>query len=149
MRKVMQSGRWAVCAALLLFGISTNWVGGGVMQSKLRPEIPIRTVKVAIEKSAHPQYVRQVKAFAHAFGFSTRFSQSSPDPADVLVQMWRNDVKMIAGMASKYGARDLAYELSFYGNGSNSPSYESLQVLVEGVRHFMGQIDRAVVTETK
>lgn len=78
------------------------------------PRNHVRAVKIAVDQSAHDQYVSQIKAFSEALGFSVQFSQTSPDPNDVVAHLARDDVWMIATLGSQlFGGPDLVYEFSF------------------------------------
>jgi hypothetical protein len=93
------------------------------------------------------QYVGQVKAFAQAFGFKLTLSQTSPYPNDIVAHMERNDVWTVGVMRSKLEAADPIYDFAFYSSADPSPSPASLDTVVEGLKHFLGQIQGAVVTE--
>jgi hypothetical protein len=108
----------------------------------------IRSVKASIDPDARDEYLGQVKAFAQAFGFNVRFSQTSPYPNDIMTHMERHDVWMTGGPVSKLGASDLAYEFAFYAHANRPVSAAALDPVVDGLRNFLGQIKGAVVTET-
>ncbi|MGC2776789.1 MAG: hypothetical protein WA418_14270 [Bradyrhizobium sp.] len=115
------------------------------------PEVnhAIRAVKVAIKGGARDHYVGEVEAFAKTFGFTPTFSQTSPDPNDIVAHLDRDDVLIVAVMASKIGGLEPAYKVYFYANRNQSMSPASLDPLVEGLKLHLGGIEGAIVTETK
>jgi hypothetical protein len=110
---------------------------------------PMRAVKVAIERNARDQYVEQVKAFANTFAFTPTFSQTSPDPNDIVVHLERDNVWMVGVMVTRLSATNLAYEFAFYTKRDQPISSTSLDPLVEGLRLYLGRVQGAVVTETQ
>jgi hypothetical protein len=107
----------------------------------------IRAVEVSIDGHVRDQYVRQVKEFAQVFSFKLTFSQTSPYPNDIVAHMERNDVWTVGVMRSKLDAADPTYDFAFYSHANPPPAPASLDTLVEGLKHFLGQVEGAVVSE--
>ena len=107
----------------------------------------IRMVNASIDPNARDQYVEQVKAFARAFGFTLTFSRTSPYPNDIVAHLERHDTRMVGVMASGFEAADLAYRFAFYVHPNRPISPASLDPVVEGLMHFLGRIEGAVVME--
>jgi hypothetical protein len=105
----------------------------------------IRFVRVDIQTGARDQYLAQVNAFARDRGLFLRFSQTSPDPNDVVAHLESEDVKIIAVMCSD--ARELAYDFAFYGLRGKLPAASALDTLVDRLKGFLGQISNAVITD--
>jgi hypothetical protein len=105
----------------------------------------VHIVRVDIRRDARDQYMAKVDAFARDRGLFLRFSQTSPDPNDIVAHMECEDVKIIAVMRSD--ARDLAYDFAFYGVRGIAPSASTLDPLIERLKGFLGQISGAVVTD--
>src|ERR1043166_4841069 len=109
---------------------------------------PLRSFDVVMEKSAHDQFVEQMRKFGTAFGFRMVIKPSSPRPYDTYVQMFRHDVDLTAANDSDTGARDLKFGVGFYPKrGQPAPSAESLAPLVEGLLVFLDQVPGATVTD--
>lgn len=108
----------------------------------------IRAVRIGIDRKAREQYLNQMKAFAETFGFTTRLSQTSPDPNDIVVHMERNGIQIVSGMASRFGGPDLAYKVFFYAASDRQVSSSSFDSLVADLKRFLGQVEGAVITES-
>jgi hypothetical protein len=73
-------------------------------------------VKVTMVKEALSAFSEQLHKFADANAFALRIAQSSPDATDILVQMWREDIKGVGVNSSEAGAPELTYDIAFYRN---------------------------------
>ena len=105
----------------------------------------IRIVRIDIRSEARDQYLAQVSAFARDQAFTLHFSQTSPDPNDIVAHMERADVRISAVIRSD--ARGLAYKFAFYGVRGNAPPVSTLDMLVDRLKDFLGQIGGAVITD--
>jgi len=143
MRKGFWLYQFVAWAAAFIMGVLVLWQER--IMSEPAIQHAIRVVRIDIRGDARDQYIAKVNAFARDQGFTLRFSQTSPDPNDIVAYMERDDVKVIAAMRSD--ARDLAYRLAFYGMRGKSPPVSTLDPLVERLKGFLGQIDGAVITD--
>jgi len=105
----------------------------------------VRIIRVDIRGDARDEYMANVNAFARDQGLFLRFSQTSPDPNDIVAHMERQDVKIIA--VKRLDGRDLAYTFGFYGMRGIAPPVSTLDLLVARLKGFLGQIGGAVITE--
>jgi hypothetical protein len=112
-------------------------------------ELPVRIVKVTFERTAREEFVKQVRKFADTHAFAIRVSQSSPDPDDTLVQMWRQDAKMLVVRVRDTSAQQLRYDVGIYANGDRSLPMTAVDQLVEGLRLTVQPIPLATFTTTK
>lgn len=121
------------------------------MRSPSPPGIgPVRALDVRMDKSAYDQFVAQMRNFGEAFGFEMLIKPSSPRPYDMFFQMWRDDVEVSASNGSDTGATDLTFGIGFYPKrGQPPPSPEDVAPLIEGLRHFLGLVPNAVITEVQ
>ena len=109
---------------------------------------PIRIVLVRLDQSARDQYIGQLNAFAREFGFTIRFSQTSPDPNDIVAHLERHDVWTAGALASDlFGGPELTYDFAFYGHRNLPVPDSTLDPVVTNLKRALSQIDRAVVTE--
>jgi hypothetical protein len=101
-----------------------------------------------MDKSAYEPFIAQMRSFGEAFGFKMLIKPSSPRPYDMFFQMWRHDVEVSASNDSDTGATDLKFGIGFYPKrGQPVPPPENVAPLVEGLRHFLGSVPSAVVTD--
>lgn len=119
------------------------------MKSPSPPGIaPLRALDVRMDKSAYDQFVAQMRSFGEAFGFKMLIKPSSPRPYDMFFQMWRHDVDLSASNGSDTGATDLKFGIRFYPKRDQpAPPPENVAPLLEGLRHFLGSVPSAVVTD--
>ena len=119
------------------------------MQSPSPPGIfPVRALDVRMDKSAYEQFIAQMRNFGEAFGFEMLIKPSSPRPYDMFFQMWRHDIEVSASNDSDTGATNLKFGIGFYPKrGQPVPLPENVAPLVEGLRHFLGSVPNAVITE--
>ena len=109
---------------------------------------PVRALDVRMDKSAHDDFVEQMRKFGAAFGFKMLIKPSSPRPYDTFVQMWRHDVELSASNGSDTGAIDLKFGIAFYPKrGQPAPPPENVAPLVEGLRLFLNEVPSAAVTD--
>src|SRR5437763_1844475 len=149
---IMRKAFWiwqftAWTAVVILALVMLFWESG--MRSPSPPGIfPVRALDVRMERSAHEQFVAQMRSFGDAFGFKMLIKPSSPRPYDTFFQMWRHDVDLTASNRTDAGAADLKFGIHFYPKRDQpAPPPENVAPLVEGLRHFLGSVPNAVVTE--
>jgi hypothetical protein len=119
--------------------------------AKSNSESPIRAVQVTISKVALDQYTSQIRKFADTYSFAIRVSHSSPSPEDILVQMWREDVKIIGVNASDPGAREVTFDIALYRSCDCVGPIQkaSIDQLIHGLQQTVGQVHGAVFSEIK
>lgn len=134
---------WAVVAVMAALVLGQERI-----MSEPRAYHPIRIVLVQFDQSARAQYIQQLNSFAREFGFTIKFSQTSPDPNDIVAHLERHDVWTAGALASDlFGGPSLTYDFAFYGH-RNLPVPDSvLDPLVAGLKLVLSGIDGAVVTE--
>ena len=127
----------------------TGFMGLGVMATRAAVELPVRDLKITFSKSAREEFVAQIKKFADEHAFEIRVSQSTPDPEDTLVQMWRADAKMLAVHVRDVSTQDLRYDVGIYTNGEQPLSMTAVDQLVDGLRLSIKPIPSAMFTIMK
>jgi len=139
----------ALALAFVVFVLAIAGIGGQIRPVGAATQLPLRTIDIILARDLREQYVIQIRKFSDTYAFAIRVSQSSPDPDDILVQLWREDVKLIAVNGSDTGASDLTYFIGIYENGDHPIPVTAVDQLVEGLRDTVGQIEGAIFTITK
>jgi hypothetical protein len=132
--------------AVIIAGLAVYWQDRS-MSAEPKVYHAIRAVKATMDWNARDQYIAEVKAFAQAFGFTTNFSQTSPNPNDIVAHLERDHVWTVGSWGSLFGGPELIYEFAFYSKRPISPA--SLDLLVEGLKLYLGRVPGAVVTEIR
>jgi hypothetical protein len=78
---------------------------------------PVRSVDITLAQNQHDQLFEQFRKFATKHAFAIRISQTNPTGEDFLVQMWREDVKIIGVDSSDPGL----FEIWFYNTYEERP----------------------------
>jgi hypothetical protein len=148
-RGVVMQGRDALAMTLGALIAVTGFMGLGVMATRAAVELPVRDLKITFSKSAREEFVAQIKKFADEHAFEIRVSQSTPDPEDTLVQMWRADAKMLAVHVRDASTQDLRYDVGIYTNGEQPLSMTAVDQLVDGLRLSVKPLPSATFTIMK
>ena len=129
-------------------------LGGALLEGYImmppfyKPETPVRVVKFMINPGDRDQFVTRLGNFALANAFAIRVSQTSPDPNDILMLLWRKDVKMIGGNNTDTGAPKLRYAVAFF-QGDAPASLGEVDRLVGRLRQFIDLIGDVGFAQTK
>ncbi|MPZ10979.1 MAG: hypothetical protein GEU89_12330 [Kiloniellaceae bacterium] len=148
-RGVVMQRRGALAMTLGALIAVTGFMGLGVMATRAAVELPVRDLKITFSKSAREEFVAQIKKFADEHDFEIRVSQSTPDPEDTLVQMWRADAKMLAVHVRDASTQDLRYDVGIYTNGEQPLSMTAVDQLVDGLRLSVKPLPSATFTIMK
>ena len=135
-----------ICVVLVLAIAGT---GRGIDPAAAATELPLRTINVTLAKDQREQYVDQVRKFADSYAFAIRVAQSSPNPDHVLVQLWREDAKLISVIIPDRTAQSLTYFIGIYGNGDHPLPTTAVDQLVEGLRHTVSEIEGVTFSVTQ
>jgi hypothetical protein len=123
--------------ACLLFGT----VCGNAMAASRVPQSPVRVLVVTIARGALQDFLEQLRSFADADAFALRAGQSSPDPEKILIQMWREDIKVIGVNTSEAGAADITYSIALYRTcGDDVPEWAFDRVIAR-LREVLGETE--------
>lgn len=87
---------------------------------------PLRTVRFSIDPEAREELAAALGRYAEQHAFAIRIGHSDPSGDHVLIQMWREDVKLIGVNPFELGE----YRASFYLTGSKSVPDPVLDSLV-------------------
>jgi len=78
---------------------------------------PVRKVHITLEQNQHEQLFEQFRNFAGKHAFAIRISQTDPTGEDFLVQMWREDIRIIGSDSGDPGL----FKMGFYNTYEESP----------------------------
>jgi D-arabinose 1-dehydrogenase-like Zn-dependent alcohol dehydrogenase len=148
-RGVVMKRRGALAMTLGALVAITGFMGLGVMATRAAVELPVRAIKITFSRSAREEFVGQIKKFSDEHAFEIRVSQSTPDPEDTLVQMWRADAKMLAVHVRDASTQELRYDVGIYTNGEQPLSMAAMDQLVDGLRLSVKFIPSATFTIMK
>jgi hypothetical protein len=107
-------------ALLALACLLIGAIGRHAMTNSSDAQLPVRTVRVTMAKGTLNGMTNQLHRFADANGFTFQMGQTAPDPERVVVEMLREDVKVIGVNASDTGAADITFAIFLYRNGDGS-----------------------------
>lgn len=145
-------GAGLLILALLLFGAGAVFACARWINTE-REQLPIRSVRVTIEGEARlryrEKYIAALNEFALENAFSIRVSHSSPDLDDILVQMWRSDVKLIGVNATESPTSDITFKIGIYRNSTAPTQSAVIDHLVDGLRRAIGRVQGARFSEMR
>jgi len=133
---------------LTLCAIVVSFNAGNVNRDTLKPpdnntKAPVRKVDITLLQSQHDQLFEQFRNFAAKHAFAIRISQTDPTGKDFLVQMWRDDVRIIGSDSEDPGL----FEIGFYNTYEERPVPENVfDYLVEELRGFIEEIPDTTFT---
>ena len=108
-----------IFALLAIFTLTTS--GRGRINSPTPPsnleKAPVRKVDITLEQKQHDQLFEQLRNFAGKHAFAIRISQTDPTGEDFLVQMWREDIRIIGSDSGDPGL----FEMGFYNTYDERP----------------------------
>jgi len=119
------------------------------MASRPQYNPAIRILRVTFERTARDRFVQQVKTFADTFGFEFRTKHNSPDPDEIMIYLWRDEIELIADNTTEASVSGLRFDIAFYSKYGRTISSAALAPLVEGIRHFVSEVPGATVVEKK
>ncbi len=82
-------------------------------------EAPLHLTKVTVENGKQDAFIRHLRSFADKHGFAIRVAPVRPGGKHIIVEMWREDFKILA--VNPFDPCD--YEIGIYANDS----YPSIQ----------------------
>jgi hypothetical protein len=144
---LLRHAQWIVLTALLLGPVTAE---ERAMATRLESLSPLRTIEIRIDANARELLVEQMRKFADTFGFTARIEPSSPDSDDVFFQMWRQDVDLLGARTSKKRAPGLTFTFGVFPKRFQPvPPPANVDLLVEGLRQFIGQVRSVTIIQTK
>jgi hypothetical protein len=109
-------------------------------------KLPRRLVVVSIEKDQQEQLFDQLSRFSDEQGFAIRIAPTTPSGQDFVVEMWREDIKVIALNSFDPGI----FNVGFFDTDGTYPyplSEWDLDALVSNFGSYVHQIPDAEISE--
>lgn len=94
---------------------------------------------LAIAEGAQRDFLEQLTRFANAKAFAIRIGRARPEEEKILVQMWREDAKMI--VVNPFDPRE--YRISFYENGREPITADAVNSLVDDLKAVVSLVHGA------
>jgi len=130
-----------VCLVLSIWTQRNN-----VMAGLSEPERPIGSVVARVDDAAQQTFLDRVKEFAETKAFAIRISQTNPDGKHFLVQMWREDVNIVAVNPFEDAQE---FRINFYQTGTQSVPAEVISELVNELRRSLAAIEGVTLLEKR
>lgn len=110
-------------------------VGAILLQSSARPkpEIPIVMVKIVINEGQREAFFEKINQFSERNAFAIRIGPPLPGQHDYLIQLWREDVKVIGTNPFDPDV----FQIGFYKNGPYDVPQEVLD-------YFLSDLEKTV-----
>jgi|SRR5688572_29156549 len=107
---------------ILLLAICTLTTSGRVRINSPTPpsnleKAPVRKVWITLEQNQHDQLFEQLRNFAGKHAFAIRISQTDSSGEDFLIQMWREDIRIIGADSRDPGL----FEIGLYNTYEERP----------------------------
>jgi len=103
-------------------------------------EVPIRVVTAVVEKHHLREVLENLRKISDSGGFAVRISQSGPDPEDLFLQMWRDDMKVFGADASDTGAPNIKYSIAIFRNCNDQVPTSAFDEVAAGLQKTLGTI---------
>jgi hypothetical protein len=128
---------------LVLLG-ATGTVGFDAIAARSDGQMPIRSLSITIGYGATDRFFDQVRKFADAHAFAVRIAPTTPDGKHFLVQMWREDIKVIG--ANPFDPPE-TFEISFYKNGEQPVEPAAINLMIRDLENGLKPIAGITFTE--
>ena len=131
-----------------LLATSIFIISGRTRVSSLKPtnnleQIPIRKVWITLAQDQQDQLFEQLRRFADKHAFAIRIAQTDPSNENFLVQMWREDVKVIAVDSGDPGL----FKIGFYNTYEERPvPTRVFDELINDLEGFIAKIPNTTFT---
>jgi len=143
------AGKYAKVIAtgfLVLLG-TTGAVGFDAIAVRSDGQMPIRSLSISVELGATDRFFDLVRKFADAHAFAIRIAPTTPDGKHFLVQMWREDIKVI-------GENSLdppeTFDISFYSNNVGHPAdLAAVNLMIRDLESVLSPIPGLTFSERK
>jgi hypothetical protein len=99
-------------------------------------ELPRRTERFVIEVGARDSFFEALRQFAERNAFAVRIAPNSPTAKSSLIQLWREDLKVIG--VNPFVPEE--FRISFYDNCSHPLPAERLDALADELRESLNRV---------
>jgi hypothetical protein len=138
--------KWTRLLSLVFLLVGVGALAAGApATSRPEPQLPVRSIDVTVGKGAREKFFDRLRTFADAHAFAIRIAPTTPDRENFLVQMWREDIKIVAVTS----LRPETFHIGFYRNDTEAAATAAYDVLVTDLRHAVSEIEGSTFSETK
>lgn len=131
----------AVALSCVLSGVGMARMD--VVGAKVPPELPIRSMHATVAAQDRNEFVSQLRKFADSNAFAMRVGESTPDGQHILVQMWREDLKVLA----LNPLDPQVFRISFYQNDAEPVWPDLIEALIKDLKSTIGTIEGLSIQE--
>jgi len=85
-----------VYLVLIIFSFAVLGVGAMANKSGVDPDVAIRKAVITVNEEQLDLFFEKMKAFAEENAFAIRVAPTAPTGKDFIVEMWREDFKILA-----------------------------------------------------
>jgi hypothetical protein len=115
-------------------------------QTETSQQIPERSITVAIKKGQQVELFNQFQKFSDDQGFAIRIAPTTPGGEDFMVQMWRQDVKVLA--LNSFDPE--VFTIYFSDTDRVSPAHEWVYSdLVNDIKSYIIEIPNVIISDGK
>lgn len=122
--------------AILAFAIAVLAIAAERMAQAAAPEYSLATVSIKLGEADKTVFFTALKEFSDKYAFAIRIAPSTPDNRRFLIQMWRDDFKIIGTNAVSVDR----FNLSVFKNRSREHTPEALADLISAMRDAINRI---------
>jgi hypothetical protein len=137
---------WIRTVALIVSLFGVGWACASAVPAATKPERPIRSLSVAVPDAARDEFLERVRKFADAAAFAVRVGPTRPDGRHFLIQLWREDVKVIGVNPFDDAGK---FTFSFFQNDSRLVPKEIIDALLEDFKRMTSNIAGITVSESR
>lgn len=114
------------------------------MVAKSNSEEPIQKVTFTVEKRVREDFFDQLRKFADRHAFAIRIAQNTPDGESFVIQMWREDLKVV----STNSFDPTSFSIYAYKNSPLALPPNQLDFLIGDLKRSLGEV-RGVILESQ
>jgi len=139
---------WKI-AGIAGFCLVTGTLAGSMLEREFEPcskspilvQMPIEVVVVTVPAASRNAYFDAIRRFADTFGFAQRIGVTNPDGPNFVIQLYREDFKIIGANGS--GSEVTRFRIPFYftRNNEDAPNPGAVKKLRRDLVRILKQID--------
>ena len=131
-----------------LLGLFSGLLGGklltkGNAENTSEVESPIRSVTITIDESQQEELFDQLRKFADKWRYAIRIAPTDQFGQDFLIQMWREDIKVIGVYPSDPGELKIWF---YYTNPASPVPERFFDEEISDLKSFISEIPGATLT---
>jgi hypothetical protein len=107
-------------------------------------EMPIRSITITVREDSRDRFFDQLRKFADAHAFAIRIAPTTPDTKHFLLQMWREDIKVVG--ANPFDPPE-AFAISFYKNGKHPVEPAAVNLVITDLKGAVSQMPGVTFSE--